>query len=90
MQAEYEMKVPVIRSKDRAARLFANIPMLLTAAMAIQAGERVRWQRLGRSDLRLGPPGGPRPGQVHQKVTKAFSAESRLSRTAMPEVTLTR
>ena len=53
MQAEYEMKVPVIRSKDRAARLFANIPMLLTAAMAIQAGERVRWQRLGRSDLRL-------------------------------------
>jgi len=53
MQAEYEMKVPVIRSKDRAARLFVNIPMLLTAAMDIQAGERVRWQLLGRSDLRL-------------------------------------
>ena len=30
-----------------------NIPMLLTAAMDIQAGERVRWQLLGRSDLRL-------------------------------------
>ena len=51
--SEYEMKVPVIRSKGRAAPRFVNIPMLLAAAMDIQAGERVRWQLLGRSDLGL-------------------------------------
>jgi hypothetical protein len=53
MQAEYEMKVQVIRSEGRAARLFVNIPMPLAAALDLQAGERIRWQLLGRSDLRL-------------------------------------
>jgi hypothetical protein len=53
MQAEYVMKVQVIRSQGRAARVFVNIPMPLAAALDIQAGERVRWQLLGRSDLRL-------------------------------------
>jgi hypothetical protein len=53
MQAEYEMKVQVIRSQGRAARLFVNIPMPLAAALDLQAGERIRWQVLGRSDLRL-------------------------------------
>ena len=53
MQAEYEMKMQVIRYKGRAARLFVNIPMPLAAALDIQAGERIRWQLLGRSDLRL-------------------------------------
>ena len=53
MQAEYEMKVQVIRSQGRAARLFVNIPMPLAAALDLQAGERIRWQLLGRSDLRL-------------------------------------
>ena len=53
MQAEYEMKMQVIRSKGRASRLFVNIPMSLAAALDIQAGERVRWQLLGRSELRL-------------------------------------
>ena len=43
----------VIRSQGRAARVFVNIPMPLAAALDIQAGERVRWQLLGRSDLRL-------------------------------------
>ena len=52
MQAEYEMKMQVIRSQGRASRLFVNIPMPLAAALDIQAGERVRWQLLGRSDLR--------------------------------------
>jgi len=52
-EAEYEMKVQVIRSQGRAARLFVNIPMPLAAALDLQAGERVRWQVLGRSDLRL-------------------------------------
>jgi hypothetical protein len=53
MQAEYEMKMQVIRSQGRAARLFVNIPMPLAAALDLQAGERIRWQVLGRSDLRL-------------------------------------
>jgi hypothetical protein len=53
MQAEYEMKMQVIRSKGRASRLFINIPMPLAAALDIQAGERVRWQLVGRSELRL-------------------------------------
>jgi hypothetical protein len=53
MQAEYEMKMQVIRSQGRASRLFVNIPMPLAAALDIQAGERVRWQLLGRSELRL-------------------------------------
>jgi len=53
MQAEYVMKVQVIRSKGRAARVFVNIPMPLAAALDIQPGERIRWQLLGRSDLRL-------------------------------------
>jgi hypothetical protein len=53
MQAEYEMKVQVIRSQGRATRLFVNIPLPLAAALDMQAGETVRWQLLDRSDLRL-------------------------------------
>ncbi len=53
MQAEFEMKVQVIRSQGRATRLFVNIPLPLAAALDFQAGERVRWQLLDRSDLRL-------------------------------------
>ena len=53
MQAEFEMKVQVIRSKGRATRLFVNIPLPLAAALDLQAGEPVRWQLLNRSDLRL-------------------------------------
>jgi hypothetical protein len=53
MQAEFEMKMQVIRTQGRAFRLFVNIPMPLAAALDIQAGERVRWQLLGRSELRL-------------------------------------
>lgn len=53
MQAQYEMKVQVIRSQGRATRLFVNVPLPLAAALDLQAGERVRWQLLARSDLRL-------------------------------------
>jgi hypothetical protein len=53
MQAEYEMKVQMIRSKGRATRLFVNVPLPLAAALDLQAGERVRWQLLARADLRL-------------------------------------
>ena len=53
MQAQFEMKVQVIRSKGRATRLFVNVPLPLAAALDLQAGERVRWQLLARSELRL-------------------------------------
>jgi hypothetical protein len=53
MQAEYEMKIQVIRSRGRATRLFVNVPLPLAAALDLQAGERVSWQLLARSDLRL-------------------------------------
>ena len=53
MQAQFEMKVQVIRSQGRATRLFVNVPLPLAAALDLQAGERVRWQLLARSELRL-------------------------------------
>jgi len=67
MQAEYEMKMQVIRSKGRAARLFVNIPMPLAAALDIQAGERVRWQLLGRSELHLVRLAAPTPARGLKK-----------------------
>ena len=67
MQAEYEMKVQVIRSQGRAARLFVNIPMPLAAALDLQAGERIRWQVLGRSDLRLVRLEAPNPSKGLKK-----------------------
>jgi len=53
MQAEYVMKVQVIRSKQRPPRFFVNVPLPLAAALDLAAGERVQWQLLARSDLRL-------------------------------------
>jgi hypothetical protein len=53
MQAEYVMKVQVIRSKRRPPRFFVNVPLPLAAALDLEAGEEVQWQLLDRSDLRL-------------------------------------
>jgi hypothetical protein len=53
MQAEYVMKVQVIRSQRRPPRFFVNLPLPLAAALDVQAGELVQWQLLARSDLRL-------------------------------------
>ena len=53
IQAEYLMKVQVIRSKRRPPRFFVNMPLPLAAALDLEAGEQVQWQILGRSDLRL-------------------------------------
>jgi hypothetical protein len=65
MQAEYPMRVQVIRTKGQAPRFYVNLPIPLAAALDIQAGEQVQWQLLGRSDLRLhrldAPPAAPRP-----------------------------
>jgi hypothetical protein len=66
MQAEYPMKVQVIRSKNQPPRFYVNIPLPVAAALEIQGGEEVQWQLLGRNDLRLlrraaGPPRKPGP-----------------------------
>jgi len=53
MQAQYLMKVQVIRSKRRPPRFFINVPLPLAAALDLTAGEEVQWQLLDRSDLRL-------------------------------------
>jgi len=53
MQAEYRMRVQVIRSKRREPRFYVNIPLPLAAALDLTAGEEVQWQLLERSDLRL-------------------------------------
>jgi hypothetical protein len=53
MQAQYVMKVQVIRSKARPPRFFVNVPLPLAAALDLVAGEEVQWQLLSRSDLRL-------------------------------------
>jgi hypothetical protein len=53
MQAQYVMKVQVIRSKRRLPRFFVNVPLPLAAALDLTAGEEVQWQLLDRSDLRL-------------------------------------
>ena len=53
MQAQYVMKVQVIRSKRRPPRFFVNVPLPLAAALDLAAGEEVQWQLLSRADLRL-------------------------------------
>jgi hypothetical protein len=53
VQAEYVMKVQVIRSQKQQPRFYVNIPLPLAAALDLAAGEQVQWQLLGRSDLRL-------------------------------------
>lgn len=53
MQAEYLMRVQVIRSKGQAPRFYVNIPLPLAAALDLAAGEEVQWQLLDRADLRL-------------------------------------
>ena len=53
MQAEYVMKVQIIRSRRRPPRFFVNVPLPLAAALDLTAGEQVQRQLLDRSDLRL-------------------------------------
>jgi hypothetical protein len=64
MQAEYVMRVQVIKSRKQPPRFYVNIPLPLAAALDLRARELVQWQLLGRSDLRLlrlkAPPARPR------------------------------
>ena len=67
MQAEYVMKVQVIRSKRRPPRFFVNVPLPLAAALDLMAGEQVQWQLLARSDLRLKRLEAPPPSRPTRK-----------------------
>lgn len=53
MQAQYPMKVQVIRSQNQPPRFYVNIPLPVAAALEIRGGEEVQWQLIGRNDLRL-------------------------------------
>ena len=61
MQAQYVMKVQVIRSKKQPPRFYVNIPLPLAAALDLEAGEAVQWQLLERTDLRLRRIAAPEP-----------------------------
>ena len=66
-QVLFEMKLQAIRSKGRATRLFVNVPLALAAALDMHPGERLRWQLLDRSDLRLVRLDAPEPKKVAKK-----------------------
>jgi len=53
MQANYPIKVQVIRSRKQSLRFYVNVPLPLAAALDLQPGEAVQWQLLGRAELRL-------------------------------------
>ena len=53
MQANYSIKVQVIRSRKQAPRYYVNIPLPLAAALDLEPGESVQWQLLDRAELRL-------------------------------------
>lgn len=67
MQVLFEMKLQAIRSKGRPTRLFVNVPLALASALDLQPGERLRWQLLNRSDLRLIRLEAPAPKKTPKK-----------------------
>jgi hypothetical protein len=67
MQAQYVMKVQVIRSKRQPPRFYVNIPLPLAAALDLEAGEQVQWQLLERTDLRLRRLRAKKPPRKNQK-----------------------
>ena len=68
MQAEYVMKVQVIRSKRQPPRFYVNIPLPLAAALDLEAGEKVQWQLLERTDLRLRRLQAKKPRKPPQRI----------------------
>ena len=53
MQAEYTIKVQVIRSRTQSPRFYVNFPLPLAAAIGLKAGELMHWELLDRGELHL-------------------------------------
>ena len=69
MQAQYPVKVQVIRSKGRTDRFYVFIPLPLAAAIGLEAGEKFQWSLTDRNTLavrRLSPPN----AKEHRAKTK--------------------
>jgi len=64
MQANYPIKVQVMRSRQQATRFHVNIPLPLAAALDLEGGEEVQWQVLSRGELRLLRVKVPAPGKT--------------------------
>ena len=72
MQAEYVMRVQVIKSKKQPPRFYVNIPLPLAAALDLQASEEVQWQLI-RSDPTLAAPQRHRSEAAQEeKLTRGF------------------
>ena len=61
MQAEYPIKVQVIRSKGQKPRFYVPVPIALAAALNFEAGEQVQWVVLDRKELHLARLQAPNP-----------------------------
>ena len=61
MQADYTVKVQVIRSKRQPRRYYITLPSPLAAALGIEGGEAVQWELLGRDELHLLRPNAAAP-----------------------------
>jgi len=53
MQAEYPVKVQVIRSKNQKPRYYIPVPGGLAGALGLEGGEEVQWEILDRDELHL-------------------------------------
>jgi hypothetical protein len=71
MQAEYSIKVQVIRSKTQAPRFYVNFPLALAAAIGLEAGEEVEWELLDRGELHLVRPHAPAPSGHHHSSRRS-------------------
>jgi hypothetical protein len=61
MQADYTVKVQVIRSKTQPLRYYITLPLPLAAALGIEAGEAVQWELIDRDELHLVRPNAAPP-----------------------------
>jgi hypothetical protein len=71
MQTKYALKVQAIRSKGQQPRLYVYFPLLLAAAIGLEAGEEVQWELLDRRELhltrlRVSPPQAKHRSSPHQ------------------------
>ncbi len=61
MQAQYTVKVQVIRTKRQPLRYYVALPLPVAAAIGIAGGEEVQWEVLARDELHLIRPAAARP-----------------------------